>query len=103
MIRLMASVPPLLTLGVEVGQHLGPPSAQGAAETGNLGDRAGVEAVQHLHRDLASFRRDGVVDGAQLLVALPGDVDLLARVAGVEAGSDLVLLTLGQVLHAVPE
>jgi hypothetical protein len=38
-----------------------------------------------------------VVDRAELLVALPGDVDLVARVAGIEAGADLGLLALGEV------
>ena len=36
--------------------------------------------------DLAALGRGGVVDGAELLVALPGQVDLVGRVAGVEAG-----------------
>ena len=85
MMRLMASVPPLETLGVEVGQELGLPGAEGASEPGDLGDGAGVEAVQNFERDLAAFRRGGVVDGPQLLVALPGDVDFFARVANVEA------------------
>jgi hypothetical protein len=44
-----------------------------------------------------------VVDGAKLLVALPGDVDFVGRVAGVEAGGDLGLLLLGEVFHAVAE
>ena len=44
-----------------------------------------------------------MVDGAELLVALPGDVDLVARVAGVQAAGDLGLLLLGEVFHAVAE
>ena len=47
------------------------------AAIGDLWDRTGVEAVQHLDRDLASSRRGGVVHGAQLLVALPGDVEFV--------------------------
>jgi hypothetical protein len=62
-----------------------------------------VEAVQHLDRDLASLGWRGVVDGAQLLVALPGDVDFAAWVAGVEAAADLGLLPFGEVFDAVAE
>ena len=69
MIRLMASVPPLLTaVGVEVGKNLGCPGAQGAAEPGHLGNRTGVEAVQNLDRDLAALDRYCAVDGAELLI-----------------------------------
>ena len=45
----------------------------------------------------------GVVDGAELLVALPGDVHLVARVARVQAMADLGLLLFGEVFHAVAE
>ena len=58
--------------GVEVGQHLGPPRFEGAPEPGDLGDRAGREAVDDLGRDLTAGGRAGVVDRAELLVALPG-------------------------------
>jgi hypothetical protein len=44
-----------------------------------------------------------MVDGAELLVALPGQVDFSVRVARVEAGGDLGLLALGGVVHAVAE
>jgi hypothetical protein len=37
-----------------------------AVVLGNLWDRTGVEAVQHLDRDRASSRRGGEVHGAQL-------------------------------------
>jgi len=83
--------------------HLCPPGAEGAAEPGDLGDGAGVEAVEHLPRDLAGFRRGSVVDGAELLVALPGQVHLILWVAGVEAAAELGLLALGEVFDAVAE
>ena len=83
--------------------HLCPPGAEGAAEPGDLGDGAGVEAVEHLPRDLAGFRRGSVVNGAELLVALPGQVHLILWVAGVEAAAELGLLALGEVFDAVAE
>jgi hypothetical protein len=76
-------------VGVEVGQDLCFPGAEGAAQGGDFGDRAAVEAVEHLDRDLAAFRRGGVVDGAQLLIALPGQVHLSCGIAGIEASADL--------------
>jgi hypothetical protein len=48
-----------------------------------------VEAVQNLDSNLATGRGAGMVDRAELLVALPGEVDLAVRVAGVEAVADL--------------
>jgi len=88
---------------IEVGHHLGPPGAEGAAQSGNLGDGAAVEAVEHLGRDLTALRWGGVVDGAELLVALPGQVHLICGVAGVEAVADLGLLAFGEVFYAVAE
>ena len=44
-----------------------------------------------------------MVDRAELLVALPGQVDLCVRVAGVEAVADLGLLLVGQVFGSVAE
>src|SRR5215218_9794857 len=90
-------------VGVEVGQHLLLPGLEGAAQTGNLGDRAAGEAVEYFGGDLAAVGGGGVVDRAELLVALPGQVDLSVRVAGVQAGGDLGLLTLGEVFDAVAE
>src|SRR5215203_6459797 len=75
--------------GVEVGQHLLAPRLEGAAEPRDLGDRAGREAVQHLLADRPAGLRTGVVDRAELLIALPGQVDLSVWVAGVQAGADL--------------
>ena len=62
-----------------------------------------MEAVEYLLGDLAALRRCGVVDGAQLLIALPGDVDFVLWVAGVETVADLGLLLVGEVFDAVPE
>ena len=90
-------------VGVEVGQDLGSSGAEGTAQPGDLGNGTGVEAVQDLDRDLSAFGRYCVVDGAQLLVALPGHVHLLAGLAGVETCADLGLLALGEVLYAVAE
>jgi hypothetical protein len=90
-------------VGVELGENFGSPGAEGPAEPGNFGDRAAVEVVQYLDRDLAAFRWNGVVDGAELSVALPGHVHLVCGVAGVEACADLGLLLLGEVLYAMTE
>ena len=90
-------------VSVEVGQDLGLPGAQRAAEAGNFGNWTGVEAVQDLDRDLVARGRGGVVDRPQLLITLPGDVDLLPWVAGIKAAADLGLLTLGEMLHTVAE
>jgi hypothetical protein len=43
----------------------GPPGAESAAQPGNLGDGASVEAAEHLGGDLASLRWGGAVDGTQ--------------------------------------
>src|SRR5215218_10998262 len=87
-------------VGVEVGQHLLLPGFEGAAQTGNLGDGAAGKAVEYFGGDLAAFGRGGVVDGTELLVALPGQVRLLGRIAGVEAADDLGLLLVGEVFDA---
>ena len=62
-----------------------------------------MEAVEYLLGDLAALRRHGVVDGSQLLIALPGEVDFVLWVAGCETVADLGLLLLGEVFDAVPE
>jgi hypothetical protein len=104
MMRLIASVPPLLTPCVsKVGQDLGSPAAEGAAKPGDLGDGAGVETVEHLDGNFSAFGRYCVVDRAQLLVAPPGKINFSDRVAGVEATVDLGLLALGEVFDAVPQ
>ena len=62
-----------------------------------------MEAIEHFGGELTAFGRGGVVDGAELLVALPGQVDLSLRVTRVEAGGDLGLLAFGEVSDAVAE
>ena len=42
-------------VGVEVGQDLCFPCAESTAQPGDFGDRAAVEAVEHLDRDLAAL------------------------------------------------
>ena len=73
-------------VGLEVGQDLGPPGAQGAAEACDFGDRAGVQGRDQLGGDLRAGRRGGlVVDRAQPLVAAPGDGHFPVRVADVQS------------------
>ena len=55
-------------VGVEVGQHLCPPGTEGAAEAGNLGDRAAVEGVNHLLRDRPAVFGTGVVGRSELSI-----------------------------------
>lgn len=90
-------------VGVEVGHDLSLPGAEGAAEPGDFGNGAGVEAVQDLDRDLAAFGRYCVVDGAELFVARQARSTSPERVAGVEAAADLGLLALGEVFQAAEE
>jgi hypothetical protein len=44
-----------------------------------------------------------VVDGAELLVTLPGQVDFAVGVAGLQTPGELGLLAFGQMLHTVAE
>src|SRR5215207_7482944 len=88
---------------VEVGENLGLPGLEGTAEPGDLGDRAGGEAGDHLLRDSPALGCGGVVDGAELLVTLPGQVHFLVGVASLQAAGELSLLTLGEALDAVAE
>lgn len=68
--------------GVEVGEELGPPGPQCAAQADDLGDRAGREACQHVARAVAPFGwAEGVVDSSELLDACTGDGDFRVRVA----------------------
>jgi hypothetical protein len=58
MMPLMASVPPLLARAVQVGQELLPSDGQGAAEPGNLGDRAAMERLDDRQGDLLPSTSD---------------------------------------------
>ena len=91
--------------GVEVGQHLRAPGPQGPAESGDLGDWAAGEAGDDLlgQRPPCDRWAGAGVDGAQLLVAGPGELDLASRVSGVQAGGEPLLLAVGQVFGAVPQ
>jgi hypothetical protein len=90
--------------GGEVRQYPGPPGAQRAAEPGDFGDRAGRGGVEHLLGDLlACGRVGGGVGGAQLLIAGPGQGDLVVGVAGLEARVQPGALLVGEVLGAVPQ
>ena len=90
--------------GGEVGQERGSPAAEGAAEAGDLGDRAGVECVDDLLRDLAALGEVLlVVGGTQLLRALPGDEHLVVRGVGLDRCREPGPLLLGEVLGAGAE
>src|SRR5829696_8334573 len=90
-------------MGVEVGQYLLAPGLEGATQSGDFGDRAGREAGDHFLRDPAALSGGGVVDGAELLVTLPGHVDFAVGVAGLQTPGELGLLAFGQMLHTVAE
>jgi hypothetical protein len=63
--------------GDEVGQDLLAPSPQCLAEPGDFGNRAGVQGVEDLLGDVAAGGGAvGVVDRADPLVDVPGDLDL---------------------------
>ena len=83
--------------GVEVGQEGVFPLSEGAAESGDLGDRAGGEPVDDLLGNLAALGWVGVgVGGSNLLGALPGDVDgVVAVIGGDRRGEAGVLMTGG--------
>ena len=51
-------------VGVEVGQHLGSPGAQGSSEPGDLGHRAGPERVDDLLGDPAAYEMCGTCSGS---------------------------------------
>ena len=89
--------------GVEVGKQLLAPGLEGAAEPSHLRDRARREAGDHLLRNPPTFGGGGVVDGAELLVTLPGHVDLAIGLAGLQTPGELGLLAFGQMLHTVAE
>jgi hypothetical protein len=83
--------------GGEVGQELLLPGAQGAAQSGDFGDRAGVEAVDDLDRDRPPLGETaGVVGRPELLVAAPRNGDLVVGVAGLETGLEAFDLSIGE-------
>ena len=81
-------------MGIEVGQYLLAPGLEGATQSGDFGDRAGREAGDHFLRDPAALSGGGVVDGAELLIALPGKIDFPIGIAGLQTVCELGLLAL---------
>ena len=87
--------------GGEVAQVGGLPLPQGAPEPGDLADRAGRERGHDLLGDLLPGGQVGRgVGGADLLVALPGEQDLVVGVAAAQAVDEPVPLLVGQVVRA---
>lgn len=75
------------TVGVEVAEELAAPPPQRRAETGDLRDRAGVQGGDDpLGVDAADGVAVLVVGSANLLGALPGELDLDVLVSGGERG-----------------
>ena len=102
MIRLIASVPPLETPEVSKSASTwGHAGGCGSAWRPLGWDSCGSCRV--LDRNLARLRWRGVVNGAQLLIALPSQVHLICGIAEVEAVVDLGPLLVGDVFDAVPE
>ncbi|MPM79463.1 hypothetical protein SDC9_126497 [bioreactor metagenome] len=90
--------------GGEVGQERCPPASEGPPESGDLGDRAGVEGVQDLLRTAASLRGVGcLVGGPQVLGAAPRDVDLHVGLVAVDSGGEPGVLLVGEVLRSCPQ
>ena len=91
-------------VGSEIGQELSTPRREGAAEPGDLRDRAGGE-----RRDDRLCDRATVCDvsgsgcGAESLVAAPGDGDFEMRGAGLQPGFDSFDLAGGEVVGAGPQ
>jgi hypothetical protein len=61
------------------------------------------EAGDHLLCDPPSFGGGGVVDGAELLVTLPGHLDFAVGIAGLQTLGELGLRASGQMLYIVAE
>jgi hypothetical protein len=76
-------------VGVEVGQERALPAAQGLAEPGDLGDRAGRERAYDLLGGGAAGRGRGcVVDRPDLLRTTPRQGDLVVAFVGLESLGD---------------
>src|SRR3954468_9116407 len=84
-------------VGVEVGQERGPPAAQGLAEPCDLWDRTGRKRLGDLLGEGASGRGGGcVVDGADLLGAVPGEGWLVVAFVGVQGAGEAGVLCVAQ-------
>ena len=85
--------------GGEVAQERVAPLVQGAAEAGDLGDRAGVECVDDLLGDPPPLGEVLLlVGGTQLLGALPCDEHLVVRGISLNRGYQPGALLVGEVL-----
>ncbi len=90
--------------GVEVGQERFAPSLEGLAEPCDLGDRAGRERGQDLLGDLLAFGEVvGLVGRAELLRALPGDVDFVVLLVGFDGRLETGLLLVGEPFGAAAQ
>ncbi len=65
-----------------------PKPRQSSPEPGDLLDRAGREGLQDLGDELAPLLGAGMVDRAQLRVAVPCQGELVVRVPGLELGGE---------------
>lgn len=84
-------------MGVEVGQDRGLPGPQAPAEPDVFRNRTGRERRDYLVDQFPALLRSGVIDRPELLVALPGERDFVARVANSEFGIEPCRLFLGEV------
>jgi len=91
-------------VGLEPGHDVLAPHLQGAAESGDFGDRTGGEGGDDLLGDgPAGGRGLGLVHRSELLVGVPGDGGLESGVAGGQAGVELAYLRVGKVLAAAAQ
>ncbi len=80
-----------------------PAATQCSVEPSDLGDWTGRKAGDQLVSDPATLVGAAVVDGAELLVALPGQVNFTVGVAGIQTPDEFGLLGFGEVLDIVAE
>ena len=85
-------------MGGEVGEERCGPAAEGPAESGDLGDRAGVEGREDLlGPSLPLGEISCPVGRSEVLGAAPGDVDRLVGLVGLDRGGEAVQLLVGEV------
>ena len=88
----------------EVAEECVFPLVEGPAQAGDLGDRAGREGSEDFLGDLFTVGVSGlVVERAQLLGAVPGDLDLDVSFIGSECRLKAGLLSIGEVFLASAE
>lgn len=82
--------------GVEVGQECAAPAVQGLAELGNLGDGAGRERRDDFLGESAAGGQGGrVVDGPDLLKAVPSQSDFVVTLVDLKGAADAGELAVG--------